>query len=637
MACTAIAYCALSIFPEAHYTDGNPLTLAVKNLLYSFRGFSMTRGGILVPCLYLFFRFLGTRVPAGERRRPSSMIPAALFSLFLVFGYSYQAQGNWDLAVGARYGEWLQGAVQFAGYFVFFRFAVSALFCLLDRPLPARLPPEPDTGLRGRYLSALRRAPFRTALITLLLAYLPMMLLARPGLFSGDTASQAVQAFPVLQKTGVSYLTPENVLNRAVMINQHHPAAHTLLLQGFLRLGIRLTGSLDTGFFLYTASQALFFLCSIACAVSVLLRRQVLSPRASVLLLLYAALHPLLRNYAFLVTKDVPYASFLLLLAAQLFSLSVGDGKRGRLIAAMVCAAGVILFRNEGRYVLLLSFALIFLLSPGQRKTAGALFGFSLLFSLLVFHLVYPALSFTPGSRKEMLSIPFQQTARTVREYGDDITEEERLAIGAVLDYDRLAKSYNPNLSDGVKTLYKNESTSGDLLRYLKTLVSLGARHPDSFVQAFANNYYEYVYPGERRFMRYSFSWSWQNAIRIQYRLRKLDAVFPVPRQLPRLQQAHDLLMEWIPSLPGFSLLLTPGCYGWALLLLIFYAARRKTRSAAWILAVPTTVWLVCFAGPANAYYGRYLFPIVVMLPFLIPMVLSLCRGGLETAEKENP
>ena len=65
--------------------------------------------------------------------------------------------------------------------------------------------------------------------------------------------------------------------------------------------------------------------------------------------------------------------------------------------------------------------------------------------------ILLPVWGITPGSKGEMLSIPFQQTARYVKEYPEDIMEQERLAIDNLLQYDKLAEAYNPSLSDPVK------------------------------------------------------------------------------------------------------------------------------------------------------------------------------------------
>ena len=59
------------------------------------------------------------------------------------------------------------------------------------------------------------------------------------------------------------------------------------------------------------------------------------------------------------------------------------------------------------------------------------------------------------NSPKEMLSLPFQQTARFVSEYESEITDEERTVIDRVLIYDQLADRYRPFVRSGESRLSK--------------------------------------------------------------------------------------------------------------------------------------------------------------------------------------
>ena len=95
-----------------------------------------------------------------------------------------------------------------------------------------------------------------------------------------------------------------------------------------------------------------------------------------------------------------------------------------------------------------------------------------------------------------MLSIPFQQTARYLRDAGDDVTPEEKAAISAILDYEGLPELYNPNLSDPVKATYDNETGLDELITYFQAWYQMLLRHPDIYVQATMNNLYGYFYPG---------------------------------------------------------------------------------------------------------------------------------------------
>ncbi|MDE7201236.1 MAG: hypothetical protein K2O91_04835 [Lachnospiraceae bacterium] len=75
-----------------------------------------------------------------------------------------------------------------------------------------------------------------------------------------------------------------------------------------------------------------------------------------------------------------------------------------------------------------------------------------------------------------MLSIPFQQTARYLLYASEDITEEEKAAVDAILPIDQIAAIYNPEISDAVKNQYRY-NTEG-LKEYFKAWYSMFKKHP---------------------------------------------------------------------------------------------------------------------------------------------------------------
>ena len=79
-----------------------------------------------------------------------------------------------------------------------------------------------------------------------------------------------------------------------------------------------------------------------------------------------------------------------------------------------------------------------------------------------------------PGGIQEALSLPFQQTARYVKEHEEEVTQEEKKAIKGVIAYNKLGKYYNPKISDPVKATYKKKATTKDLTAYLKVWVQQG-------------------------------------------------------------------------------------------------------------------------------------------------------------------
>ena len=79
----------------------------------------------------------------------------------------------------------------------------------------------------------------------------------------------------------------------------------------------------------------------------------------------------------------------------------------------------------------------------------------------------------------DVLTIPIQQTARTVRDHADEITAEEREVINSVLDYDTMAKSYDPLISDPVKTT--SHFRDGGVMNYARVWLGMFFKYPISY------------------------------------------------------------------------------------------------------------------------------------------------------------
>ena len=77
----------------------------------------------------------------------------------------------------------------------------------------------------------------------------------------------------------------------------------------------------------------------------------------------------------------------------------------------------------------------------------------------LFLHLL-PTWGVALSGRQEKLGTLFQQTARFVRDYPEEVTDVERKTIDAVLPFDSLASAYQPALQDAVKFMYRSFSFS---------------------------------------------------------------------------------------------------------------------------------------------------------------------------------
>ena len=243
---------------------------------------------------------------------------------------------------------------------------------------------------------------FFGSLLLLCLAWLPIYLAYYPGICAYDAPVQTGQ-----------------IVEHYYF--DHHPIVHTLLLQGMLWLGTQLFGSMNAGMALYTALQMLLLAGSMSYGVLVLHRRQVAAGWQLVMLLL-GMFFPFHWYMSVSMTKDTVFSAFLLLQLISLTDLLLEDRRewrpRVRDLLFFIGTVGMILFRNNGKYAMIVLLAFLFLsvcFGKRARKLWGRLFTVSVAafcIGLFVLSAVFSATHAEQGDRREMLSMPIQQMAR---------------------------------------------------------------------------------------------------------------------------------------------------------------------------------------------------------------------------------
>lgn len=323
------------------------------------------------------------------------------------------------------------------------------------------------------------------------------------------------------------------------------------------------------------------------------------------------------------------------------------------LVGILVC-----LTRNNGVYLVVPTLLLVCVFARSKQAVA-ALVGVLVLY-VGVTSFLWPAIGVDmKGNSKEMLSIPFQQTARYVATYPDDVTDEERAAIDAVLPYDQLAELYMPDLSDPVKESFKlnNSKIEGsteyaeehpDALRdYFAAWFSMGLRHPGCYIQATIANTYAYFYPGVLVGNEIQRPIVW---IGMEVGAINNGAYQPHYVQSEGLRTAVANAVYATYDMPVLAWLWSPATYVWGLLGSCAYlvhsrfalsrsrgekacTTRKKELFAAAILTVPLLMLLLTtVAGPLNGHL-RYVLPLVAALPIVLS---SLVAGGRRAGSQKE-
>ena len=593
----------------------------IKNI-FSFRPFSVWYL-IFIPVLFLFYSYVEKECRREVTKKPFAVAVALLFAVFLLVGESFECTESLNPIIhGLRNGQTIKSGICFAGYFILmynvtlFLFAKSSdIFSGIKK---CRLP------LIGKYGEWIQRKPFLTVFITLIIAYIPYMVASYPGIFLSDETAQIYQGHKEFRIIDPWYFEG-HLFNEEVYYNNNHPIVHTLFINLFIDAGIKIFHSGNAGVFAYTLTQTLAALATIGFFCRYIVKKLKVSSWMVFLLILYYALSPRIQNYMMVTTKDIYYSLFLSFFVIFLYSIITERNTKFEYLGITLSGSGIFFFRNEGRYILLLAFVLLLVFAFKKQKLfavigIGAVISFSFLFT----NVILPGAGVTPGSIRETYSVPFQQTARYIRDEGKNVTQEEKNAISRVLPYDEIAGLYDPNRSDYVKATYYEDATDEDRKEYFKAWGKMFFKKPRIYIEATINNYYQYLYPGKVKMNMRPYGYSETQFDKINVQLGEIGIQIYYPDNLDTYRNNFEFIREYIANIPIISLLITAATYSWWLLYLFFYAIYKKSGLSIALMGSCIGVFLICFMGPCNGFYCRYSYPLMMVLPIVTILVMTL-------------
>ncbi len=534
---------------------------------------------------------------------------AFLFALFMVFGNSYQTVGSWDLVFGNLVVLALS-IIFIIGYYLFFNCFINLIFTKVIKNDFLK-----EKMAQNKVLDFIfNKHPFICTFLILFICWLPYLIAFYPAILSPDPSFQIQQFFGIRTK----YSNYANLLDESVTITNHHPVVHTCLLGSLVYLG-RLLGSDNLGLFFYSLLQMGALISLFAYIMHYFKKINVAYPIRIATLLIYA-LVPVFPFYAMSAVKDVFFAVFVIFYMLKLYDL-IKDANQNiykpkTIITLIITMLLITLFRNNGIYLILMSFPFLLLIDHKNRLTILITLLCPVVLYFSFTHILLPTLKITPGSPREMLSIPFQQTARYVKYYGAEITTEEKKAIDKVLKYDTLASRYQPEISDPVKNKFNKDATKTDLQNYFKTWLIMFGKHPNIYIEATIHNTYGYFYPNAHNwYIYYKYDHILKDTGKFAYHYNNLAG-------LRTVLSGYGLAFPYIPLL---GLIVNIGFSTWiCMLIFVFLIRMKKYRYLIYLTPVISLV-LVCMASPVNTYF-RYTLGYVFALPLIIAIFMDIVK-----------
>ncbi len=524
---------------------------------------------------------------------------ASLFSVFTLIGKSYTQLGNWDF-IFYNGRQFVIAVIAFIGHFILFEFCICGLFRFLDSKkiffCNSNTRSEKDSLNGSKY--------FLFSFIIISLCWLPFLIIYLPGSVPHDGYQQINMAFGIVE------------------FSDNHPWAVTLFMGALMRIGRVVSDNFGV-FLVVITFYVLEALCySIICYKI----RKWKAPRLFyIAVLLFFSVVPVFGAYAQALIKDGIFMAFVALFITLYTECCLSclhiipkiDIKK-QMCFLFIVGFIVCLTRKNGIYMVLPADVLLCVFfDKGKKRVALLLSALLALSYFSVNEKIPAAIGIEPGSVKEMLSIPFQQTARYLKEYPDDITEEEAEAIEKVLRLD-VGERYFPEVSDPVKNTF--HSGEEDLAEYFKVWRTMFWRHPGVYLEATIHNAYGYYYP----FYNFSRLQPYQFYIKGEpIATGDFDIHYIMPEKLRNWMANYAMIWR---NMPGLAQLLNPGFYSWVLLLICGYTVYSHRYKRMLLFVTPLLNIVIYIASPVNGFL-RYAMPLLACMPVLIFFCLADGHG----------
>lgn len=528
-------------------------------------------------------------------QKPVTHVLSAIFSTFMLIGQSYSKLGNWDFIFGNK-KQFIVAGIVFIGCFILFDYCLALLYGLSN----LKKITLPSINRENRVIKFIDLHYQLFCFLVVFVSWLPFIVLNLPGSVPYDGYRQLNMFFGIEQ------------------ISNHHPWLLTELY-GFLMTIGRTIISDNFGVFLIVAVSSLIeaFCYSLVCKK---IRSWGAPNLFNVLSITFFAIVPVFGSYAQAVMKDGLFSSFFALFFAYYIDICVSYLKKQELkclgktfgilfaIELLVC-----LTRNNGSYMVVpADILLLFFTVKKKDKIAAVVLAVCVTVCFTIIDKpVAAAFGVKEGPVKEIFSIPFQQTARYIQEYSNEVTPEEKEAINRLLSYETISERYLPERSDPVKDTYRTESTAEDLTEYFKIWWQMFRKHPGVYFEATFHNTFGYYYP----FFNCNALEAYQHYIQSPpLATGNLDIHYIIPDNIRGIINSYAELWR---NAPGAAQIMNPGTYTWLIFIGIGYLLYKKRLRGILALVAPFLNILVCIASPVNGYV-RYAMPLMACTPVII-------------------
>ena len=465
--------------------------------------------------------------------------------------------------------------------------------------------------------------------IGIMLSFMPYFLAYFPGILAYD-----------------SYIQIGQIMEGAY--NEHHPLFHTLIIRLCLEIGRRIFGNVNAGAAVYVLLQCSVLAAVIAYGIYSLNKRgyKIYSIVALILIMIF----PFNGFMAVSVTKDIPFATFFLLSVLTMSEIMRDECIKKKIPELVLLFLSVFMctvFRNNAKYafalmivVSIVVLAIVLIKNKKNKDNKTLTINFSsmlgvtavaLVTGLIALVIVSKALGAVQGDRREMLSVPIQQLARTyvyhagvgVKEEDDNTMDDASKAlINEFMLYDS-AVLYKQDISDPVKRNTNTWVVVNKTDEFVKTYLGLFVKYPGDYINAFLALDAGFIDIGDESHAHVNDNPELVGMGYVQTRWSETLAEDGFYKD-SKASGLYNILNGWADrnaylKIPVLKYIFMPGIYLWIYVVFAYVSIKRRNIRAMVPVSVIAGYYLTMFFGPCVQL--RYMYPVMIILPFILLLI----------------
>ena len=567
-----------------------------------------------------FFCFILYRYSdAIGKFKTEEKVLGVLMALTALFGKAFNDFGSTIIFV-TGVAQIIKTVLIFSGYLLFFTHAVKAIRHYVHKNLSLNNGFDIENPVKYQWI----------LFVILMVIWSIHIIGYYPGMFMGDTEDIIYMAY----NYHTVWADSVELISDEVLLVDHHSVLYTYILGFFVKLGRFVFDSENIGIFIYTLFQTAFTAWVLSYSLYKLKKYGVNAGIRTVILLFFA-FFPWIPRYAIMATKDTLFADLLMLYLLTITDVLQEKDKHisiKNLLLIIIYSVLMFLFRKNGLYVTLLALPFLVMVNKKWIKQIIIACVCVLLSQFLYANVILPAAKITDGSVSAALSVPLQQTSRYLKYYGDEVTDEEKEAIDAVVNYETVSTVYWPDRSDWAKYAWRKDATGEEIKDYFITWFKMLCKKPLTYVAATAHNCYGYFYPVVLDL--YEFEDSSEGAIASTNRDGYFDFKMSHSKVSMLFRDALMIFDTILMRTPLLNIICTSAFYIWLLIFVWTKSIVSKDRKTLMLVVPMLMLMLTILTGPCNGnIYHRFTYPVAMCIPVIAAYTMRKEREIIDDRE----